>query len=302
MGEEIVETSAARFKEWPFGNAVFKRIILNGVPTFQLQFTWDPYTEQPKALYSGEPQLPSPAKRHRSIRQKSPRSTKSRDTIANPKATLRKARYTPEINTKIRQLKKRGLSWHVIAKQFPGRSPRAVKVRYHTKLKTNPSPGAPQLCDEPRIPLVVDDPGEEEWEVEEICSHRKSEDGSLEFLVKWKGGEETWEPLQNVAETEALDRYEHLSSLVVGSSAAVGHTCPASFCRDVWNFEAGVFADTFVVRLGLCKLLILFRHSCHSSLTPHRDLTPCSSAGCPKSFKEAVATPYNFRDSRVQCF
>ena len=62
---------------------------------------------------------------------------------------------------------------------------------------------------------MVDDPGEGEWEVEKICSHRKSEDGSPEFLVKWKGGEKTWESFENVAETEALDRYERLHGLVV---------------------------------------------------------------------------------------
>lgn len=57
---------------------------------------------------------------------------------------------------------------------------------------------------------MVDDAGEEEWEVEEICNYRKPEGGGLEFVVKWKGGEETWEPFEHVAETEALDRYERL--------------------------------------------------------------------------------------------
>jgi hypothetical protein len=28
--------------------------------------------------------------------------------------------------------------------------------------------------------------------------------------VKWKGGEEKWEPYENVAETEALDEYKRL--------------------------------------------------------------------------------------------
>ncbi|KAL2173189.1 uncharacterized protein P884DRAFT_212790, partial [Thermothelomyces heterothallicus CBS 202.75] len=51
---------------------------------------------------------------------------------------------------------------------------------------------------------------EEEWEVEEICSDRELDDSRLELLVKWKGGEETWEPYENVAEIEALDRYERL--------------------------------------------------------------------------------------------
>lgn len=55
---------------------------------------------------------------------------------------------------------------------------------------------------------MVDDAGEEEWKVEEICHDRKQDGGGLEFLVKWKSGDETWEPYENVAETEALDKYE----------------------------------------------------------------------------------------------
>lgn len=62
--------------------------------------------------------------------------------------------------------------------------------------------------------MADDAGGEEEWEVEEISDDRKLGDGSLELLVKWKGGEETWEetwePYENVAETEAFDRYERL--------------------------------------------------------------------------------------------
>jgi hypothetical protein len=39
--------------------------------------------------------------------------------------------------------------------------------------------------------------GEEEWPVEEICGDRMLDDGSVELLVKWKGGEKTWEPYEN---------------------------------------------------------------------------------------------------------
>jgi hypothetical protein len=58
--------------------------------------------------------------------------------------------------------------------------------------------------------VVDNDTNEEEWEVEGICGDRRLDGGGLELLVKWKGGEETWEPYENVAETEALDEYEHL--------------------------------------------------------------------------------------------
>lgn len=46
--------------------------------------------------------------------------------------------------------------------------------------------------------------------MEEIRDDRKLADGGVEVLVKWKGGEETWEPYGNVAEVKALDEYERL--------------------------------------------------------------------------------------------
>ncbi len=119
----------------------------------------------------------------------------------------------PADDAKIRQLKEQGLLWIAIAKHFLGRSAGAIEVRYHTKLKTaDPSRGSRQWSNHSRAlsPVVGHDGGEEEWEVEEICGVRRLEDGGLELLVKWKSGEETWEPYENVAETEALDEYERL--------------------------------------------------------------------------------------------
>jgi hypothetical protein len=57
--------------------------------------------------------------------------------------------------------------------------------------------------------VVGDDAGEEAWEVEGICD-RELDDGGLEFLVKWKDGEETWEPYENVADTKALHRLHRI--------------------------------------------------------------------------------------------
>lgn len=62
--------------------------------------------------------------------------------------------------------------------------------------------------------MVDGDVGEEEWGVEEICDARKRADGGVELFVKWNGGEETWEPYENVAEKEALDEYERLHGTV----------------------------------------------------------------------------------------
>jgi hypothetical protein len=42
----------------------------------------------------------------------------------------------PADDAKICQLKKQGLSLRDIAEHFPGRTPGAIEVRYHTKLKS----------------------------------------------------------------------------------------------------------------------------------------------------------------------
>lgn len=42
--EEAVRAATAEFEEWPLKDAVLKRVILDGAPTFQLQFSWDAYT------------------------------------------------------------------------------------------------------------------------------------------------------------------------------------------------------------------------------------------------------------------
>jgi hypothetical protein len=57
---------------------------------------------------------------------------------------------------------------------------------------------------------MVEDSDKEEWDVKEISNHREVDDGGLEFLIKWKGGDKTWEPSKYVAETEALNRYKRV--------------------------------------------------------------------------------------------
>ncbi len=162
-----------------------------------LQFTWGPCAEHGAGHCETENRgAVSSAKRRRPAREKSKGSTtKHKD---KPTSTSRRAKYTPADDAKIRQLKEQGLPWIAIAKQFPGRSAGAIEVRYHTKLKnTNPSQsGAP------------------EWEVDRICGHRGLPGDGVKLLVRWEGGEETWEPYENMAETEALDEYEGLHGRV----------------------------------------------------------------------------------------
>ncbi|KAH6632478.1 hypothetical protein F5144DRAFT_488830, partial [Chaetomium tenue] len=195
----------AKFDEWPLRNAVLKRVAVDGAPaTFMLQFTWGPCAEHAGGHHGTENQAAvSSAKRHRSAGQKSKGSTKDKD---KPASTSRRARYTPEDDAKIRQLKGQGLSWIAIAKHFPGRSAGAIEVRYHTKLKTaDPSPSG-GLEDRDAI--------EKEWGVAKIWKHKGLADGGWKVLVEWDNGERTWEPYENMADTEALDKYERLTGWV----------------------------------------------------------------------------------------
>ncbi|KAI2787088.1 hypothetical protein POX_f07445 [Penicillium oxalicum] len=64
-------------------------------------------------------------------------------------------------------------------------------------------------------PLVEDkdqqDDDQLEYEIEEILAHKKGAHGSVSYLVKWKGYEEseaTWEPGVSVRDTVALENYE----------------------------------------------------------------------------------------------
>ncbi|KAK4243538.1 hypothetical protein C7999DRAFT_44666 [Corynascus novoguineensis] len=119
-----------------------------------------------------------------------------------PATFVVQARYTGDDDAEILQLKEKGMSWVEIAKHFPGRSKTANTSRR----------GVRQPHDHSQTPLVVDGhSSEEEWVLRRFFCPKKPADGGVELLVKWKGGEETWEPYENMAETEALGEYKRLS-------------------------------------------------------------------------------------------
>jgi hypothetical protein len=207
---ETDRTPAAKFEGWPLRDASLNRVTMNGSRSiFSIQFTWEgPCAEHGAGYRETENRDTVPSvKRHCPARRKRKGPTKDED---KPTSISRRARYTPAEDAEILRLKREGLSVIQIAKHFPMRSAGAIGVRYH-KLKTaDPSqPRSRQLRDHSRaLSPVVGDDGKEEFEVEEICDDRRLYNRGPELLVKWKGGEETWEPYENVAETEALEVYE----------------------------------------------------------------------------------------------
>lgn len=137
-----------------------------------------------------------------------------KNTITNkPTTTSKRAKYTLEDGAKIRRLKEEGLSWTAIAEHFPGRTSRAIEVRYHTKLKTtnvSRSGGSRrktrQERDESLDPQTSDD-NSDEYDVDKIVCHRIVDDGSIEYDVLWVGKDRTSEPHTAMMNTAALDTY-----------------------------------------------------------------------------------------------
>jgi transposase InsO family protein len=75
------------------------------------------------------------------------------------------------------------------------------------RAQEDPLPSQQRVYMEP--PAILNDKGEEEYEIEEIVKHRKRGQG-WQVKVQWKGYQQpTWEPLKDLYDTAALERYEH---------------------------------------------------------------------------------------------
>ncbi|ROT35425.1 hypothetical protein SODALDRAFT_65724 [Sodiomyces alkalinus F11] len=137
--ESAEEDVSATFTEWPLANASLKRVLVGGVPQFQLQFQWDPnWGQRPHAHAQA-----ISARRRRGTT--SPRSLEGQD-----RAKRRQTRgsssgmpFSEEEDSYLIQLKEDGqLPWRGIYEQFaaryPGRSIASLQVHYCTKLKKRP--------------------------------------------------------------------------------------------------------------------------------------------------------------------
>ncbi|KAH7377256.1 hypothetical protein B0T11DRAFT_201636, partial [Plectosphaerella cucumerina] len=110
----VEEGPVTTFKEWPLDRVTLKRVVDDGVATFQLQFSWDLCTK------------PGP-------HEKTP---KTRRALPSEK----RGPFTDEEDALLVELKEeRRISWKEIHREFtashPGRSVGALQVRYCTKLK-----------------------------------------------------------------------------------------------------------------------------------------------------------------------
>lgn len=92
--------------------------------------------------------------------------------------------------------------------------PGNIHNKFHVELvkraATDPFPS--QIRDDAQNPPIIDDLGEEEFPVEAILRARTVRRGRGKFrqaLVKWVSeADPTWEPIESIADTKALDDYE----------------------------------------------------------------------------------------------
>lgn len=92
--------------------------------------------------------------------------------------------------------------------------PGNIHKRFHVELikRAGDDPFASQSRDDAQNPPVIDDLGEQEYEIETILRARTVRRGRGRYrqaLVKWRGWiDPTWEPVENLRETEALSKFE----------------------------------------------------------------------------------------------
>lgn len=92
--------------------------------------------------------------------------------------------------------------------------PGNIHKRFHVELvkRAGNDPFPSQVRDDAQNPPVVDDLDNSEYEVESILRARTATRGRGKFreaMVKWKGWKDpTWEPVEYVQETKALDDFE----------------------------------------------------------------------------------------------
>ena len=111
-------------------------------------------------------------------------------------------------NIKTPQLSKK-LAW-LHAKYEVTAVPDALTVELVKRAGSDPYPS--QTRDDAQNPPVADEINEPEYEVESILRARTVQRGRGTYrqaLVKWVGWKEpTWEPIDNVMDTKALDLFE----------------------------------------------------------------------------------------------
>ncbi|KAI1119946.1 hypothetical protein F5Y10DRAFT_144415 [Nemania abortiva] len=128
-GVGLVQVPMASFEEWPLQNAVLRQVLVDGMATFQIQFTRDSCSNHMRKDSATGNRPKSPGKTCRPTKR----------------GAVTKLAFTLEEDDLLIKLKKRELSWKEIHLQFAEAFPRqersvgSLQVRYCTKLKERQS-------------------------------------------------------------------------------------------------------------------------------------------------------------------
>ena len=117
-------------------------------------------------------------------------------STTQPSKKLQPRRWGP---TKIKEI----ISKHIVKIQLPRNLKQQKVTDLYNISRLEPAANSVILGQhqEPPPPVIVD--GEEEWEVEEILDGRKKRN-SVQYLVRWKGGEEDWRTPQELTDCQQL--------------------------------------------------------------------------------------------------
>ncbi|KAI3326451.1 hypothetical protein HD806DRAFT_551424 [Xylariaceae sp. AK1471] len=104
-GDEVgsVQVSMASFEEWLLPNAVLTHVIVDGLATFQLQFTWDSCASYKRKYFA------TGNRSHKSL---------VKDRCLTKRGAAMRLVFTPEEDDHFVELKNQGLSWKEIHMQF----------------------------------------------------------------------------------------------------------------------------------------------------------------------------------------
>ncbi|KAK3371613.1 hypothetical protein B0T24DRAFT_327555 [Lasiosphaeria ovina] len=125
------QSCTGTFQDWRLEDAVLKRVIVDGVATFQLQFSWTPYAAD---CVTGSRQSGSPAKMR----------LFATPALSDSPVKSRRSRtsWSREEDTLLIDLRNQGLRWNEISKRFAAyfgvenRSQAALQTRYSRVMMT----------------------------------------------------------------------------------------------------------------------------------------------------------------------
>lgn len=133
----------------------------------------------------------------------------SKSSLACPallKAYTAKAPATPvKAKTSVEKLKRKS-----ITVSTPSKKKTPSKKGSSTSLKKTARKASPKSAKKSAAKVTVEEEEEPDWEVEQITDVKYNDDGSKNFLIRWKGcdsSQDTWEPESNLSCPALINKF-----------------------------------------------------------------------------------------------